>query len=301
VNKLVEIHRDVQELLDELNLIGKSVIFGGYLRDRYFGNMPNDVDIATNIPIDVLEDMYCHAEKAKRRVTTSGHDVFSFKMHRTEKIFVEIVSIKSNVLDKSKQADYTINSLLYDGKQIIDTVGAFKDIDEKILREVDADVITEDLSVRPYLWLKTLRLISMTGFDLSDETYEVLNTNKSCINEISAEIMQTEGHKTLNGKNPFKAMKILAKMGFVEDFEVSDSFREQKISIQPQQHLCLLAILSNKKTIDDYAKFYKFQQDLIDKYERLYGFMTGVEKTPSRFKNQIITINKIIKGEFKNG
>lgn len=291
----IVIHKDIQDLLEELNEIGEAKLFGGYLRARHkkFNHTPNDADIVTNIPIDVIAEKYKHLEKAKQRVTTSGHDVFSFKMHRTEKIFVEIVSIDTDLLDKARHADYTINSLLYDGKDIIDIMGGLDDIERKIIREVDADIIREDLRTRPYLWLKTLRLVSMMGFDLSKITFDILNENKECIENISAEIMQTEGHKTLNGRNPFKAMKFLSEMGFIQPFEVN-GFKEQEIAIQPQQKLCLLAILSNKQSVDDFAKFYKFQPDLITKYERLYEIYVSGGRPPSRFKNQIITIKKFI-------
>lgn len=291
---MITIHKDVQELLDELNAIGPSAIFGGYLRDRLFGHLPNDVDIVTNIPIEILEKKYSNMEKAKRRITNSGYDVFSFKMHRTERIFIEIVSIKTDILEKAKLADYTLNSLLYNGKKVIDTEGGLTDIQNKLIKEVDVDIITNDLTTRPFLWLKTLRLVSVTGFDLSEETFRVLNENKECVSRISSEILQTEGHKTLNGKNPFKAMQLLARMGLLSDFEVNDNFKEQKYAIQQQQQLCVLAVLAGKKVVDDYVRLYQFQQDLIDKYEKLYGFYFSEERLPSRFRNQIITIQKIV-------
>lgn len=288
----INIHQDVQELLEELNEIGLSLIFGGYLRGLYFDEVPNDVDIVTNIPIEVLEQKYSHYEKAKRRTTTSGHDVFSFKMHKTAKIFVEIVATKSNPFDKSSQADYTLNSFLYDGKKLIDEQNGLDDIKNKIIREVDEEIIKNDLKTRPYLWLKTLRLASMTGFKISRETFRVLNKNKDCINEISREIKQAEGHKTMNGKNPFAAIGLLAIMGLVAPLKAIDITIDA--SLQQHQKLCLLAVLSNKQTIDDYVKFYCFQQDLIDKYEHLYKLYHSDERPPSRFRNQIITIKKLV-------
>jgi len=292
-NMELTIHEDVQELLEELNQMGKTYIFGGYLRDRYFEFTPSDVDMVTNIPIEVIERKYAHMEKAKRRVTTSGHDVFSFKLHKREKIFIEIVCIDKDLNSKSKEADYTINSMLYDGKDILDSEGALAHFKEGVIKEVDIEIIKKDLKVRPFLWLKTLRLTSMTGFDLSKETFDALNENKECVKEISDEILQTEGHKTLNGKNPFKAIEILTEMGFIKPFVLKKEIKG-KHAIQPQQLLCLFAILSNKKTIDDYVNFYRFQQDLVDKYEKLFEMYHSTERPPSRFRNQIITIKKII-------
>lgn len=289
----ITIHKDVQELLEELNALGPSIVFGGYLRDRIFDNLPNDVDIITNIPLDILEQKYIHEEKAKSRITNTGYDIFSFKMDRTDKIFVEIVTTKEDIFEKSKLADYTINSLMYDGKDVIDTENGLEDIKNKIIREVDINIVKNDLKTRPFLWLKTLRLASVNGFDLSNEVFNALNENKQSITEISNEIMQTEGHKTLNGINPFKAIKYLSDMGFISSFDIKD-INEIKYKIQPQQQLCLLAILSNKKVIDEFCSFYHFQQDLIDKYDKLYNFYFSDDKVPSRFRHQIITIKKLV-------
>lgn len=288
------IHQDVKELLDELNELGVAIIFGGYLRSRIFNQTPNDVDIVTNIPISVLEEKYGHLEKAKARITTSGQNVFAFKMHRTEKIFVEIVSTKDDLFDKAHKADYTINSMMYDGIKVIDLKNAQKDLREKTIREVSADIIREDLKTRPYLWLKTIRLVSSLGFKLSDTTFEIMEENKWRVENVSEEIMQTEGHKTLNGKNPFLAMKFLSMMGVIAPFEVSEKFKEKEFSIQTQQKLCLLAVLSSKEIVDEFCEFYYFQQDLIDKYHKLYDFYYSEERVPSRFRHQIQTIRKLI-------
>lgn len=292
------IHKDLQELLNELNEIGESVIFGGYLRDLRLNRIPNDADIATNIPIDIIEERYKNMEKASRRKTISGHDVFSFKLHKTEKIFVEIVSTTSNLLDKAKLADYTINSLLYGKDGIIDLEGFSNDFDNKIIREVNIDIINDDLKTRPYLWLKTLRLAAMTGFDLSANVFKALTDNKNSAYQISDEIMQTEGHKTLNGKGVLRTLKSLSLLGFIGDFDLADSevirFEEKEYAIQPHQKLCLLAVLIGKEVIDDYINFYKFTDVIRDKYEELYAAFNEKEKLANRLKNQVITIKKIL-------
>lgn len=291
------IHSDVQELLNELNEVGESIIFGGYLRDLILNKVPSDVDIATNISIEVIEQKYKHMEKASRRKTISGQDVFSFKLHKTEKIFVEIVSTTGNLLDKSKLADYTINSLLYGKNGLIDLKG-LRDFDNKIIREVDIEIINSDLKTRPYLWLKTLRLAATTGFDLSANVFEALMVNKKSVYQISDEIMQAEGHKTLNGKGILRTMKSLSLLGFLGDFDLADSevikFEDKEYTIQPHQKLCLLAVLIGKEVVDDYINFYKFSDIIRDKYEELYEAYNDKNKVANRLKNQIITIKKII-------
>ena len=291
----IEISNDVRNLLKELNDVGPSVIFGGYLRDMYLNHIPNDVDIVTNISIDIIEKMYYKEEKSKRRKSDSGYDIFSFKMNRKEKIFVEIVCVDSNIYEKSKQADYTINSMLHDGNNIIDTENGFNDLKNGIIREVDINIIKKDLIERPFLWLKTLRLVSTTGFDLSWNVFDSLKDTKDSISNISNEIITTEGHKILNGKNPFKSIDILNDIGLMSNFKCKNKFKELDFSIQSQQKLCLLAILSNKEIIDEFINIFKIPDKIVEKYERLYNFYYSEDRVPSRFRHQVMMIKKLKK------
>lgn len=290
------IHDDIKELLSELNEIAPSIVFGGYLRGLYLGKASSDIDIATNIPIEIIEEKYGHLEKAGRRKTISGHDVFSFKMHRTEKMFIEIVCTTENVLNKAKQADYTINSLMYDGKQIIGNQACFEDMQSKVIRAVDTKIINEDLSTRPYLWLKTIRMTSEFGFGLSYHMYGTLYDHKDVIKDVSVEIMQAEGHKTLNGKGILRAIQYLSAFSYIERSHSLESYHEEKFSvhIQPHQKLCLLAILTNKQTANDFIKFYHLPSSLKERYEELYDAYYSENKVANRLKHQVITIKKIV-------
>lgn len=288
------LQEDVKVLLHELNKIGKAYIFGGYLRDQHLGLKPSDVDIVTDIPVEWIEQRFSQMEKAKRRITTSGHDVFSFKMHKQEKIFVEIISTKEPLLEKAYQADYTMNAMLHDGTQLIDPLHGYNDLKQGVIKEVKEEIIAHDLHVRPYLWLKTIRLASMTNSRFTQTTYDLLDEHKHVIQMVSHEILQNEGHKTMKGANPIVALEYLAKMGFIAPFQSTVDLSKQTFAIQPQQQLCLLAILTSKQTMDDYAALYHFQPTLIEKYHVLFDYYQSEERVPSRFRNQLITIKKII-------
>lgn len=277
-----------------MNEIDKSAIFGGYIRDMYLGLTPSDADIVSNIPIETIEDLFGKMEKAQKRKTVSGHDVFSFKMHRREKIFIEIVSTTKNIMEKSKEADYTINSLLYDGIKVIDELNGLNDLKKGVIREVDINIIQKDLSTRPYLWLKTLRLMSMTDFEVTKEVVNALRDNVETIKEIEKTVFQTEGHKSLNGKNPFKVMELLKELGFVSDFDASIEFEKKEYPLSQEQKLCLMAIYSNKKAVDDYIAFYQMSETLKEKYEEIYEGYFSEQKLKNRLKNKVLTLKKII-------
>lgn len=290
-----KISQDVKDLLDELNKLGKSIVFGGYLRDLYLNRVPSDVDIATNASIEDIEKKYSHMEKASKRKTISGHDVFSFKLEKNEKIFVEIVFTNRDVYEKSKEADYTINSLMFDGKELIDNQGFFKDVERKMINEVDIKIINEDLKTRPYLWLKTIRLISMTGFTLSENVFAALMENKTVIDGVSSEIFQTEGHKTLSGKGVAIAINYLSLLGFIKHYSFSQTHENQfSKNIQVHQKLLLISILFGKNISDDFSSLYHISSIIVDKHNELFNAYYSTEKISNKLKNQIITIKKII-------
>lgn len=288
------ISADVVELLEELNTIGDSVIFGGYLRDIYLGFSPNDVDIATNISIEVIEKKFANMEKAKRRKTINGHDVFSFKMHKNEKIFIEIVCMNDNLYNKSKQADYTLNSLMYDNK-IIDFENGINDINNKLIKEVDIDIIKNDLSARPYLWLKTIRLVSKLGFELSPNVSYVLKSNKEVIKNVSEEILQTEGHKILNGKGVIRAIDYLSKFELISEVDFMKNYENIfSQSLQSYQKLVLLNKIVGDKICGEFIELFKFSQIIVNKYKELLEAFNNEEKTTNKLKHQIIIIKKIL-------
>jgi hypothetical protein len=105
--------------------------------------------------------------------------------------------------------------------------------------------------------------------------------------------MQTEGHKTLNGDNPFIALYYLSKMGYIQSFDF-DSIQYQNVMMQPHQKLCYLSLISNKKTVDDFTRFYQFPNFIIERYEELFTAFHREEKLSSRLRNQLIPIKKLL-------
>ena len=290
----ITLHDDVEELIHELNQHGPSVVFGGYLRDRCLGQPSHDVDIATNIPMEELERLYGHYEKAGKRVTISGHHVFSFKLHRREKIFVEMVSMNGDVYEKGREADYTINALIHDGHQLIDKTGTIRDMEGKWIREVDAEILKRDLTQRPFLWLKTLRLAATTGFAIADSVRQALHKHRNTVDLIPDAIRRTEGHKIMNGINPYLAMNVLAELDFISPFAKANFDREGTETMPPHHVLCYMALKTNRQTIDDWSTFSCFPNELIEKYHELYEAYHRTDRLPNRLRQHVYNLRKLI-------
>ena len=296
----LNIHKDVQELLNELNEIGNAYIFGGYLRDILLGGIPNDVDIVTDIPLEIIENIFSTEEKSTRRQTVSGHDMYSFKLHRSEKIFVEIVYSSDSLLGKSKDADYTLNSLLYDGTSITDSQNGIKDMKEGVILPVNINIIRRDLQERPFLWLKTLRLTSVFGFKLSDSVFNTLNEQKNVIKSINPNIMQTEGHKILNGAFPTLALQYLMDMGLISEYKIIHRTNWNELKLSLPQKLCILALSTNKHSVDDYLALFQFPQATRDKYEELLFAYKNENSAPNRLRHLAHTIRKVMRTQLQN-
>lgn len=215
----IQIDEPIKELLNELNQMGNTVIFGGYLRDLLLDISPNDVDIMTNIPMDVLEKQYCHMKCFNRRTNLTGHEILSFSLGCLP---IDIVYSEDNVFNQGSKSDYSLNSLVFDGEKLIDTQGALKDIDEKKINLVNIHNIKKDFPVKPFSWLKPFRLVSYSGFDLSNEIYLMLQEHRDVFTRIKPENKQWEGMKVLKGKHISKMMESLALMDLFHSADMDD-------------------------------------------------------------------------------
>jgi len=291
------ISADVKEVLDKLNQFGESAVFGGYLRDIYLGLKPNDVDIVTNVNIDLVEKMFSSNEKCGRRITINGQEMFYFKYKNNEKNFFEIVFEEGDIYKKAKEADYTINSLMYKDK-LIDINNGFEDIKNKIIRAIDKNIIEKDLISRPYLWLKTIRMVSKYDFELSSDIFNILNKYKYVLNDINDEIFNTEGCKIINGKGFLKSLDLLKKMNIIKNYVHLEN-NYFNVNIKTYQKLFLLYKLQNKQLVDELIKFYKLKEDVYLKYNELLNANNN-KNVSNKIKFQLNFIENIIGGKIND-
>lgn len=167
-----------------------TVIYGGFIRDMYLGLIPNDVDIATNMTLPQILNLF---PEAKVRVSSTGHPIIGYKFERGEKWYLEIYPTSEDIFQKSILADYTINALIFDGYHVIDRVGALEDLENKIIREVSRSLLQQDLEKKPQLWMKSLRLQARTGFQFSTTVIELMGEYTKIIKKIELVTLTTEG------------------------------------------------------------------------------------------------------------
>jgi tRNA nucleotidyltransferase/poly(A) polymerase len=137
-------------------------IIGGSIRDLLLDRIPTDYDIA------VMENPKKFAEKIAKNI--SGRLV---KMGKPGQMIIRVVSNDnifditslngSFIEDNLKKRDFTINAMAYDlsSGEIIDCLGGLRDLADKKVRMVSADVFKKGFGIWPikkFVWFQQMFL-----------------------------------------------------------------------------------------------------------------------------------------------
>ena len=183
-------------------------IVGGAVRDLILGEPIHDCDIATNCPIDVLDNMFKTHDIGKNRdfgiivATVDGH-TFEIAQFREDGTYLdgrrpESVKIVMSFKDDASRRDFTINSMGVDKDgNIIDYFDGKKDIQNKLIRTVGnpKDRFQED-------YLRMLRVARADNFARGENF--IYHDDFEKIVDKAIEIKEKWGSKTAE-----KVMKII--------------------------------------------------------------------------------------------
>lgn len=186
---------DAIKIIHRLNKFGyKAFLVGGGVRDLLLNKKPKDFDIATNATPNQIKKMFNNCRIIGRRFKIV-HILFKGKVievstfrslpeHRNEKHNKDkdYLMKKDNVYGSAKEdaarRDFTINSLYFDtrNESIIDYVGGFEDINERVLRVIgDPDMSFKEDPVR---MLRAVKFSVLLGMDIEKKTKLAIKKNR---------------------------------------------------------------------------------------------------------------------------
>lgn len=216
-----------EEVLERLEKAGyESYLVGGFVRDRIMGRASSDVDIATKARPNQIEEIFKdlkiidvgknfgtirvigHGQEYE--ITTFRKD-FSYKDKRRPGQVVFANNIESDL----QRRDFTINAMALRNNELIDPFGGQNDIKEKIIRAVGNphERISED-----YLRaLRAVRFAANLGFDIEMNLQEAIRKNYKNLAYISVERQAAELDKILIGPDPARGIRLLDKLGLLEE------------------------------------------------------------------------------------
>lgn len=216
-----------EEVLGRLEKAGyESYLVGGFVRDRIMGRASSDVDIATKARPNQIEEVFKdfkiidvgknfgtirvigHGQEYE--ITTFRKD-FSYKDKRRPGQVVFADKIESDL----ERRDFIINAMALRNNELIDPFGGQNDIKEKIIRAVGNphERISED-----YLRaLRAVRFAANLGFDIEMNLQEAIRKNYKNLAYISVERQAAELDKILIGPDPARGIRLLDKLGLLEE------------------------------------------------------------------------------------
>lgn len=203
------IPNEVETALSILNKNGfEAYIVGGCVRDSLLGNVPNDWDITTSAKPDEITSCFNGFRTINTGLRHGTVTVIIIKMsieittYRIDGKYSDNrrpdnVCFTDNVAYDLRRRDFTINSLAYNKKGIIDLFGGIDDIRNKVIKcvgEPDERFNEDGLRI-----LRALRFASVLNFKIDSETSESIHKSKELLNNISKERITVEFNKLLKG------------------------------------------------------------------------------------------------------
>lgn len=290
-------NKQITSILNSMKIHGDVFIVGGFLRDSLLNLQPNDVDFKTDIPVEILKKLF---PSIKERETINGLKVFSF--HKGDFDY-EILPFDMKTETSKTFGDLTINSLAYDGFQLIDNLNALDDFQNKLLRPVDIQVYKKHCLESPTLFLKAIRLTSTTGFNPSNELLVFFQKEKKIIQSISNQILTNEAYKIIEGKHTLNTMKLLSEMNLITFIE-KNNFSEYPMAKKRTNlhfYLCYYAIETSYESVLDFIRLFHLPKALVEKFEKLYQlFITDGHTNDYKLKNEITLLKNLKKLSPKN-
>lgn len=180
---------------------------GGFVRDymlqRFF--QLDDIDIATNMPIDDVASQFKLVYKAlKYGVVCVEYEGFQFEIAHFRKDGAysdyrhpDTVDFTETLLEDVKRRDFTINGLAMDEKlTVIDYVNGCQDLEKKVIQTIgDANQRFQEDSLRI---IRALRFASNLGFELTSKTADAIYHNRHLITPLPLSRIRQEFEKVKN-------------------------------------------------------------------------------------------------------
>ena len=257
--KVVASSKELKAATDILRVINnngaEALIVGGAVRDIVLGKEPHDVDIATNMDMDKLGELFKSFDIGKSQdfgIVAVSYMGFTFEIaHYREESGTSDARHPDEVRDvdsfeqDSARRDITINSLGMDvDGTIIDYQGGLEDIKNGLIRAVGNpdDRIKED-ALRI---IRALRFAAKFGFDIEPETKRavtelghMLFRDESDPNKtgVSAERLHDELFKMAEVGGPALAdfLDKIDEVGLLDKF-LPEVKRMQGVQHQPEHH-----------------------------------------------------------------
>ena len=220
VSKLKDKIKNYQNLEIILSELPKgSILVGGFIRDLILDRLSLYPDIDIVIPNNSLEVGKDIAEKFSGKFLILDQDRNIVRII-FRNFTVDIASQTHELLvEDLKSRDFTINSIGFsfnDGK-LIDPANGIRDMNDSLLRSFRDENLLDD----PLRILRCFRFVSELNFHIEPRILEFIELNKFRLKTVSAERIQYELKRIVQGK---QALKTVESLNEIKIFDWAQSY-----------------------------------------------------------------------------
>lgn len=222
--------REGKQVLQRLADAGYEAYFvGGCVRDKLLGRPLKDIDIATSaLPDDVIRLFPRTAPTGLQHgtvtVITESH-TFEVTTFRKESAYEQFrrpkeVEFISDLNEDLRRRDFTINAMALDADgTVIDPFGGTSDLAERRIRCVGDPL--ERFHEDALRMLRGIRFACEYGFEPVPETWNALVLHAPLLKHVAMERVYAELDKMVEGRDPDRAVRLLAASGLPRHFKMS--------------------------------------------------------------------------------
>jgi tRNA nucleotidyltransferase (CCA-adding enzyme) len=191
---------------------------GGCVRDSILGKQPEDWDLASNAPENVVKALFPDAVIVNKKLGVmrirQGNitaDVAAYRIDGEYKDFrrPETVTFTGNITEDLRRRDFTINAVAINpirGK--LDPHNGRLDIEKRLIRGIgDPGMRFEEDALRI---LRGIRFAAQLDFDIESETLKAMKAKMQLLTNISTDRIREEFFKTISTQNKFPPLLLLA-------------------------------------------------------------------------------------------
>lgn len=217
---------------------GEAYLVGGCVRDMILMKNPGDYDIATNLRLDKLKEVFPKAVIVGKQfsVIKVAHDIdiatyridgpYSDGRHPDTVMFVD------DIIQDLSRRDFTMNAMAFDLERYVDPFNGMDAIRRGVIQTVNsAKVRFKEDSLR---MLRAFRFSSLLGFNIANSTYKAIREMRKLISKVSKERIRDELMRMLEGENILGTLFSMSACGLL--YEVLPDLRTCKGFVQNKYH-----------------------------------------------------------------
>lgn len=212
----------VETIFTKLDQAGYLVyLAGGCVRDTLIGREVHDLDVVTDAPLDFIKKNFRHVILVgesfgvlRVREFDQEVEVAQFRQESDYRDGRRPSLVQAAPPQKdAERRDFTMNALFFDLKthQLLDYVGAQKDIEKKLIRCVGDP--RKRFSEDHLRLLRAVRFEAQLNFSLDEETKNALIENAGLVSQVSAERIREELIKILTAEYSDRGVQELFNLG----------------------------------------------------------------------------------------